>query len=228
MRFHKRLLKSSFFLKFMAHVASAYIRFVYYTSRWKHINRHIPEAYWEQDKPFICIFWHNRVLMNVYGWNRKKPFNMLISKHADGKFIAQIMDNFNIKTVEGSKSKGGLKALRNLLKVLKDGDCIGITPDGPRGPRFQISEGVMKVAQLSGCDILSGAYGVKRRKVLRSWDRFILALPFTKGYFVWGEPLYVPSKATPEEIESLKEKVQDILCETSNKADALCGHEPLT
>jgi hypothetical protein len=153
---------------------------------------------------------------------------MLISKHADGKFIAQIMDNFNIKTVEGSKSKGGLEALRNLLKVLKKGESIGITPDGPRGPRFKISDGVMKVAQLSGCDIVSGAYGVKRRKVLNSWDRFVIALPFTKGYFVWGDAISVPAKATPEEIEQLKKKVQNILCETSNQADALCDHEPLT
>ena len=228
MRFHKRLLKSSFFLKFLAHAASAYIRFVYYTSRWSHINRHIPESYWEQDKPFICVFWHNRVLMSVYGWNRQKPFNMLISKHADGKFIAQIMDNFNIKTVEGSKSKGGLEALRNLLKILRKGESIGITPDGPRGPRFKISYGVMKVAQLSGCDIISGAYGVKRRKVLNSWDRFVIALPFTKGYFVWGDAISVPAKATPEEIEQLRKKVQNTLCEASNQADALCDHEPLT
>tara|TARA_R110002095_G_scaffold168267_3_gene146023 strand:- start:88 stop:774 length:687 start_codon:yes stop_codon:yes gene_type:complete len=228
MRFHKRLLKSSFFIKFLAHVASAYIRLVYYTSRWSHVNRDIPEHYWNRNKPFICVFWHNRVLMNVYGWNRKKPFNMLISKHSDGKFIAQIMDNFHIKTVEGSKSKGGLDALRNLLKVLKKGESIGITPDGPRGPRFEVSDGVMKLAQLSGCDILPGAYGVKRRKILGSWDRFILALPFTKGYFVWGDALSVPSKTTPKEMKILKENLQNNLRETSNKADALCGHEPLT
>ena len=227
MKLHKRILKSNWFITFMAGVASNYIRFVYYTSRWQHINRQSPEKYWDQDKPFVCAFWHNRVLMNVYGWNRKKPFNMLISKHSDGKLIAQTIENFGIKTVAGSKSKGGLEALRGLLKALKAGESVGITPDGPRGPRFKVSDGVVMLAKMSGHPIIPGAYGIKRRKVLGSWDKFLLALPFSRGVFVWGEPLFIPRDAEEESLKKAKEALTKSLCDVSNKADQLCGHEPL-
>ncbi len=227
MKLHKRLLKSGWFITFMAGVASSYIRFVYYTSRWQHINRQSPEEYWDQEKPFVCAFWHNRVLMNVYGWNRKKPFNMLISKHSDGKLIAQTIENFNIKTIAGSKSKGGLEALRGLLKALKSGESVGITPDGPRGPRFKVSDGVIMLAKMSGHPIIPGAYAIKRRKVLGSWDKFILALPFSKGVFVWGDPLFVSRDADESALEKAKIDLTKSLCDVSNKADQLCGHGPL-
>ncbi len=227
MKLYKRILKSNGFIGFMAGVASSYIRFVYYTSRWQHINRDIPEKYWDQDEPFICAFWHNRVLMNVYGWNRKKPFNMLISKHSDGKLIAQTIENFHIKTIAGSKNKGGVEALRGLLKALKSGECVGITPDGPRGPRFTVSEGVIMLAKMSGCPIIPGAFGIKRRKVLKSWDKFILALPFSKGVFVWGKPVFVSRDANESDFKKAKQKLTKNLCDVSNKADQLCGHNPL-
>lgn len=227
MKLYKRILKSDGVIGLMAGIASSYIRLVYYTSRWQHINRPIPDKYWDKNLPFICAFWHNRVLMNIYGWHRKKPFNMLISKHSDGKLIAQTIENFGIKTIAGSKNKGGTEALRGLLKALRMGECVGITPDGPRGPRFTVSDGVMILAKMSGHPIIPGAYGIKRRKVLRSWDKFILALPFSRGVFVWGKPVFVSKGASPHDIAEAKKELTQNLCDVSNEADRLCGHAPL-
>lgn len=227
MKAYKRLLKSDFFIRFLAGVASTYIRFVYYTSRWTHIHHDIPSEYWKNDTPFIGAFWHNRLLMNACGLNRKKPFHMLVSKHSDGKIIARTVENFNIKIIAGSRNKGGTEALRGMLKALKSGESVGITPDGPRGPRFIVSDGIMALAKMSGAPIITGAYGIKRRKVLGSWDQFILALPFSRGVFVWGGPIFVPRNSSPEQIEILKTTLQKTLCDTSDEADRLCGHEPL-
>ena len=211
----------------MARCAWLYIHFVYLTSKWRVINAHIPQHYWDQNKPFILAFWHNRLLLEVLGWAKNQPIQMLISKHSDGKLIAKVMENFSIQTIEGSTKKGGAKAFRSLLKALKKGDCIGITPDGPRGPRFEISDGTLALAKLSGCPIIPGAYGIKRRKVLKSWDKFIFALPFTKAVFVWGDPFFIPKDAPPQDLENAKESLAKHLCDISNEADRLCGHVPL-
>ena len=186
MNLSKRFLKSDVGLKIIAFIASLYIRFVYYTSRWQHINHDIPQQYWKKGDTFICAVWHNRLLMVICGWNKSTPINMLISNHSDGKLIAKAMAFFNVKVTPGSTGKKGLQALRTLLKTLKT-TCVGITPDGPRGPRFQVSDGIITLAKLSGKPIIPGTYSIKRRRVFNSWDKFIVALPFSRGVFVWGK-----------------------------------------
>ena len=104
---------------------------------------------------------------------------------------------------------------------------MGITPDGPRGPRFKVSDGVIMLAKISGRPIIPGAYSIKRRQVLGSWDKFILAFPFSKGVFVWGDPLFVPKNADEETLKKAKNDLTKSLCDVSNKADQLCGHAPL-
>jgi lysophospholipid acyltransferase (LPLAT)-like uncharacterized protein len=152
---------------------------------------------------------------------------MLISRHPDGQLIARTVAHFGIRTVAGSSSRGGGAALRLMVKALKAGDCVGITPDGPRGPRMRASEGAIHVARLSGAPLVPAAFGARARKVLGSWDRFVVAAPFAGGAFVWGEPIEVARDADDAAIERARRTLEDSLNAVTAEADRLCGQEPV-
>src|SRR5439155_20611141 len=91
----------------------------------------------------------------------------------------------------GSTRRGGLGALRTMLKRLEDGECVGITPDGPRGPAMRASSGIVNTARLSQSPVVPIVFATSRRRVLGSWDRFHFPLPFRLGGFLWGEPIEI-------------------------------------
>ena len=143
----KNLLKIDFFQSVAASVAALYIRLVFWTSCWTRINFEIPLDYLKKKKPFITCFWHARLLMLPYAWpGGKHTFYMLISAHKDGRLISKTVHHFDIETIAGSTQRGGTEALLQIVRLSKQGKTIGMTPDGPRGPRFQVSEGTVLAA----------------------------------------------------------------------------------
>ncbi len=223
----KALIKKPWVTTLGAFLAAAYIGFVYRTSRWRKIDWHYPEAYWREKKPFIVCFWHNRLLMTCFAWQGPMPFHMLISAHGDGQLIAKTVGHYGIFTIPGSTSKGGTEALRAIMKTLKKGGVVGITPDGPRGPRFSVSEGTMTIAKLSGLDVLPVTFATSRRKILGSWDRFVLALPFSKGVLAWGAPIRFSDWQAPDAKEKFQALLQERLTALSDYGDTECGVEPI-
>lgn len=223
----KKITKSSRFQSCICWVGAQYIRFVYKTSRWNVHNAHIPEDFWQNGKPFILAFWHGRLLLMPYSWPRNQPIHMLISAHRDGQLIAKTVGHFGIQTIEGSTSKGGATALRSMLKSLKAGQCVGITPDGPRGPRMHASAGIVTTAKMAGVPIIPCAFGTSKRKHARSWDRFLIAKPFSRGVFVWGEPIMVPKSAKADEMIHYQNKVADALNTITDQCDILTQHPPI-
>jgi hypothetical protein len=213
--------------KALCWLGAQYIRLVYATGRWAVEGSDVPASWWTQNKPFILAFWHGRILMMPFCWPARHPINMLISQHRDGQIIARTVSHFGIDTISGSSSKGGLSALRSLLKTLKSGVCVGVTPDGPRGPRMRASDGIVQVARLSGVPVIPCTFAVRRRKVLDTWDRFVVALPFSTGVFVWGTPILVPPNSSAGELEALRKRVEDSLNAITAEADARMGHPPI-
>ncbi|HIJ38100.1 MAG TPA: lysophospholipid acyltransferase family protein, partial [Rhodospirillaceae bacterium] len=187
----------------------------------------IPAFFWEQNKPFILAFWHGRILMMPFCWRRERPINMLISQHRDGQIIARTVSHFGIDTIAGSSSRGGFSALRSMLKNLKAGRCVGITPDGPRGPRMTASEGIVQLAKISGTPIIPCTFSSRWRFVLGSWDRFILALPFSRGEIRWGQPITVPGDANPALLEELRATIEQQLNAITDETDRRMGHPPI-
>ncbi|MBY0431119.1 MAG: lysophospholipid acyltransferase family protein, partial [Rhodospirillales bacterium] len=175
-------------------------------------------------RPVILAFWHGRILMMPYSWQRGVAIHMLISQHRDGQLIARTVGHFGIDTIAGSTSKGGLAALRAMVKALKDGQCVGITPDGPRGPRMRSSAGIVNLARLAQVPIIPVSYSVRRRRVLGSWDRFVLALPFSRGVFMWGRPITVPKDADAATLDALRAEIEARLNALSRAADEATGH----
>jgi lysophospholipid acyltransferase (LPLAT)-like uncharacterized protein len=226
-RLDKRILRSRAAQNLTGLIAAVYIRFVYLTSRWTVIGGDIPEKFWNENKIFLLCFWHGRLFMLPRSWNLSKPLYIMASMHRDGRLISDTVNQFGIKTIAGSTSKGGAMALRAMLKKAKGGEYVGITPDGPRGPRMRAQEGVVTLARLAKIPVIPVSCASSRSKILGSWDRFIVALPFGRGVFVWGEPITVPHTADETVLEAARKEIEDSLNAISAQADTLCGHTPI-
>lgn len=205
-------------------LVAAYIRLVWHTCRWKFIGDEAPARLQKANQPFIIAFWHGRLFMGPYILHgNMHGLNALISTHRDGRLISQVVHFLGIGTVSGSTSRGGLTALRQAMRIMKLGHSVAITPDGPRGPRMRASNGIVALARLTGAPIFPVSYSTSRRKVLRSWDRFVLPLPFSRGVIVWGPAITVDADANMEALERARIVVEDALNETAEKADELSG-----
>jgi len=215
-------------------LVAVYIRLAWATGRWKIQNGAVPERFWREGKPFIIAFWHGRLLILPAMWPTTSKISMLISMHRDGELIARAIGYFGHGTVRGSaakpgsnKEKGGAAALRGMLKALKANEYVGITPDGPRGPRMRATDGIVTVARVSGVPIIPCSYSARSRKVLGTWDRFIIPLPFTRGVIVWGEPIYIARDADAASQETARLTVEQGLNAVTLAADELMGVEPV-
>ncbi len=204
-------------------LAALYIRLVHATGRWRILGDQAVERLADEGRPFVVCLWHGRMLMMPYAWSRADQVHMLISSHIDGQLIAQTIRHFGAKTIAGSSSKGGGGAIRAMLKTLKDRQWVGITPDGPRGPRMRAAAGIVQLARLAGVPIFPVTFGADRCWTLRSWDRFMIPLPLARGVFIWGPPIEVPRHADPAAQERARRQVEDGLNTITAQADRLCG-----
>jgi hypothetical protein len=159
-------------------------------------------------------------------WQRLAPMHMLISAHRDGRIIADAVTYFGVDSVPGSSRRGGSAALRTMLKRLAAGECVGITPDGPRGPATQASSGIINLARLSGVPIVPIVFATSRRRVLRTWDRFHLPWPFGRGVFLWGEPIAIARELDPAGLEAARRLVETRMNEMAREADSRVGQLP--
>lgn len=159
--------------------------------------------------PIIFAFWHNRMFLMPYLYHRFMPGRRgvcLVSASQDGEMIARVLSRFSLTVVRGSSSRRGREAYRGLVSSLEDGLDVGITPDGPRGPCYKANIGVVGLASLSGAVIVPLSYRVDWKIELRSWDRFILPLPFSRCVFWLGSPMRVPPDADVEHSRQLLEE----------------------
>lgn len=216
-------------------IIAAYISFVDRTSRWEFIGREHADALNVEGVGVIAAFWHARLMMAVIirQETRKRVF-MLSSMHRDAEIIVDAVKGFGVEFIRGSmanpnktfKDKKGGPALVQMIGALREGHAVGVNPDGPRGPKEVVHVGVIKLAQFSGAPILPGAFSARRGPFLKTWDRFLLPLPFNRGVFVGGAPITVPADATPEILEEKRLALEAALAEVTARADALCGRSP--
>jgi len=208
-------------------LGALYIRLVWMTGRWQVIGGETSRGFWERGEPFILAFWHGRLLMMPYSWSPAHPIHMLISAHRDGQIISRTVAHFGIDTIVGSTKRGGTGALRAMIGAVANGECIGITPDGPRGPRMRASMGVANVARLTQVPVLPVTYGTSPRRLLSSWDRFVVAYPFGRGVILWGDPITIARDADEDEVERGRQRIEDELNRITAEADRLCDVAPV-
>jgi lysophospholipid acyltransferase (LPLAT)-like uncharacterized protein len=222
-RWRRRLLRSARLRGLLCRAIAGYIRFVYFTNRWSTEGADVPHRLRAEGCGFIGAFWHGRMLMIPMAWRRLAPMHILISQHRDGRIIADAVGRFGVGSIAGSTQRGGAAALRALLKCLDAGDCVGITPDGPRGPAMVASAGIVNLARLSGAPIVPVTFATSRRRLMMSWDRFHLALPFGRGVFLIGEPIAVARDLDATEFEGVRRLVEARLNGLTIEADRRVG-----
>ncbi len=170
----------------------------------------------------IFAFWHSRLFYLVYFYTSRSPkrrTSILVSMSRDGDYGVALAEKLGQDYVRGSTSKGGPAAIRKLASQIAKGDNVAITPDGPRGPAFVANEGVIKLAQLTGAQIIPVSYQATRKRVFKSWDGFILVKPFGRVHLAFAEPIQVPRKLEAKELEAYRLQLQ----ETLRGLDRICN-----
>ena len=169
---------------------------------------------WEnQGKNFILAFWHRHLLFMPYSY-RGRRISVLVSQSKDGELIASTVARLGIDSTRGSSSRGGVSGMKTMLKKAAEGWDIAFTPDGPRGPAREVQPGVILAAAATGLPIQPVAIAASRAKLLRSWDRFLVPLPFSTVHIVYGESLIVERRGdTSEAAMELKRRLDAVEAE---------------
>ncbi len=221
----KRLLRSDSVRRVLCWIIHLYIRLVYACVRWTVEGADIPHRLRREGRPFILAFWHGRLLMIPMAWQRLAPMHMLISGHRDGRIIADAVRYFDVDSIAGSSNAGGSGALRAMVRHVRRGDCVGITPDGPNGPAMRATSGIVAAARLAGAPIVPVTYATRYRRILATWDRFHLPFPFGRGIYLWGEPIAVPETLDEAGLESWRRIVEERMIQQTAEADRRVGCE---
>jgi lysophospholipid acyltransferase (LPLAT)-like uncharacterized protein len=145
--------------------------------------------------------------------------HVLISHHRDGHLIAKVIRHFSIDTVHGSSSRGAHAATRALATMLAEGHNISITPDGPRGPAQQAQKGAMMLARLAGQPLIPVTFSASPCARMRSWDRFMIPLPFSRVVLFVGAPIHVDATADKAGLEYFRTQLEQSLNELTAEAD---------
>jgi hypothetical protein len=193
-------------LFFVPFVASIFIRLIYLTNK---KNFHVPKIVGDEPAIFAC--WHGELLMlpYLYFYYRKTPHaKVLISSHFDGMLISKTIKYFGLDTISGSTNRNATRVLMQGIRTLKDGYDIGITPDGPKGPRHEVADGVVVMAQKTGAKVVLVRIIPTKYWQLRSWDRFIIPKPFGTLNYYTTAPLDLASLEMQEARDLIKNELQ--------------------
>ncbi len=165
--------------------------------------------------PYVTVTWHNRLLYFPAMFPKKFRLRTyaLISPSRDGQYVSDLVSHFGVQSVRGSTSKKGARALKEAEKVLNNKFNLSVTPDGPRGPKYKMSQGPIFLASKTGCSILPLSVNSSKYWEAKSWDNFQIAKPGAKIELVFANSIKIPPNLSPEEIEKWRLIVEEKLME---------------
>ncbi len=211
-------IKKRFIAKYGPSLAYWAIKLLGRTMRFEVVRPEIPRSFWEKNVSAIGVFWHGRLLMMPYAYKGKK-LSFLVSPHRDGQIVGKALERFGFHPILGSSYRDGSSALREMEKAIKDGSDVAIVPDGPRGPRQIARFGAIELARRTGRPVVPVSFSASRKKIFNSWDRFLLPYPFSRGVFIWGEPINVDPDGDRNYLEERRLLLEKRLNELTEEAD---------
>lgn len=177
-------------------LAKLMIEFIVFSSRVTISGRENINELQNKNLPLIFIFWHRHILFVIHQF-KNTGARPLISLSSDGELVAAVAEEFGMKPIRGSSSKGGARAFLNMVhSVQKENAQVLITADGPKGPARRIKDGTVQLALKTRAHVIPISWSGSRVKILeKSWDRFLIPLPFGRIHFAYGQPLQVSGAA---------------------------------
>ncbi len=187
------------------------------------------DALLAEPRPVLLSFWHNRVFaFSYFGYQRLHrrgiDVTLLASHSRDGEMVTRVCKRWGLNTVRGSASRGGTAALRGLHRAItRRGSSPIMIPDGPRGPLYHFKVGVAVLAQTSRAPILPFGFAASRFFTLKSWDRIVVPLPFSRVAVTVGEPQFVERGLSNEELEAERQRLEKLIDTLTQRAEEAVG-----
>ena len=209
MRIIKRFSKTHFGQRFIGFLFYSITRLICKSIRWKYLVENEKSNIFKNDQEYIFCCWHNRLFLGPHLLPRNRIINALQSSHSDGMITSLAFEYLGMKVILGSSKKGGMQAFRNMVKCIQLGASVAITPDGPKGPKETVKEGIIKLAQITQKPIIPLVWSTNKYKAFNSWDNFVVPFPFSKGVYSFGNPMYVKKKINDKEIEKARKNLEN-------------------
>jgi lysophospholipid acyltransferase (LPLAT)-like uncharacterized protein len=178
----------------LARAGGVVLRALAATWRVSFVNPQVVSDLRLRQQPFIYLLWHGTLLPLVWA-HRNRNVVAMISEHSDGEIIARIVHSIGYRTVRGSSSRGAARALLGACRVIEEGACLAVTPDGPRGPAESVAPGAAMIAQRTGAPMVPVSLKASSAWRLKSWDRFMIPKPFARVQVAYGDPIVVDAES---------------------------------
>lgn len=196
-------------VSWVSHVGAFIVRLLAHTWRVKFVNDRVVRELRDRRQPFIYVLWHGQLLPLLWT-HRDRSISVIISEHRDGEIIARIAHSLGFRTVRGSTSRGAARALLGASREIEAGHDLAVTVDGPRGPAGVVTPGAPVISHRTGAPMVPTAASASRGWRLRSWDRFLIPMPFARVVVVYGEPIAVRTESPREAAEQTERVAKGI------------------
>lgn len=222
----KKFLKTWLGQWMIALLVGGYILLLRLTCKFHYENKSVVDTLEEQNKPFIIAIWHGRLLLMPYLFPKKIKARAVISDHSDGRIVKFAAKLFGYATIVGSSTKGGVRAFKEMIITIKEGESLFITPDGPKGPRGTFQAGAAEAARMTGAPLIAASISCNPSKFFKSWDKFMLPKLGSHVYIHYHDPLIIHKNASETEREIFYQDCEDALHKVEKEADEKAGIKP--
>lgn len=175
------------------------------------------ESAWARMPNTINVFWHNRLFLMIR-FAKELEAGIIVSESFDGEYISRTAQRLGFAVVRGSSSRGGSRALRQMVRLVSEGMRMAFTIDGPRGPRYKVKSGPILLAAKTGVPILPMVPEAKHYREIGSWDRLQVPMPFTRAKMFVGEPFFVSEEEGRTAVEEKQAELQKRMDELTERA----------
>ena len=202
----------------LPHIAVFIINLIGWTLRWERQGTEHLEQVYKEGKRAILVCWHCCTFASTYYWKRR-GIVVMSSQNFESECLARVLRKLGYGLARGSSSRGGLKALAEMARWLRNGKDAGFTVDGPRGPRYEAKPGPMLLAKRTGDAVLCFHVSLQRKIQLNTWDHTQIPIPFSKAFILKGPPIYLAKDANEDELKNKIAEMQSTLDELRDKAE---------
>ena len=209
MRILKRLSKTNTGQKLIGFLFYFITKLISHSIRWEYFEQSRKSKIFDNKYKYIFCCWHNKLFLGPHLLPRNRVINALQSSHSDGMITSLAFRYLGMNVILGSSKRGGMQAFRKMVKCLQLGESIAITPDGPKGPKEKVKEGIIKLAQITNTPIIPLVWVTRKFKIINSWDNFVLPYPFSKGIYSFGKPIYVEKKLNVNKFELERQNLEN-------------------